>query len=180
MAQPKAFAPVKLVCGVIYKDEARYEEVKRRLAAEWGRIDLESPAFPFDLTDYYAAEMGPGLLRRFVSFEELVEPETLAARKLRTIEIEETLRREAGATGRPANVDPGYITASALIMATAKDFAHRLPLSRGIYGHLEFLFTKAGTKTLDWTYPDLRRAPCQDFFRAVRETYLGRLRGRTV
>lgn len=176
MAKPKDFAPVKLICGVIYKEDAFYDEVKRRLAAEWGRVDSESPAFAFDLTDYYAAEMGPGLVRRFLSFEMLVAPESLPARKIRTIEIEDSLRQERDVPWRPVNIDPGYLTASALIMATAKDFSHRVPLGQGIYAHLEFLFTKKGVKALDWTYPDLRRAPCLEYFRSVRETYLRRIR----
>jgi hypothetical protein len=61
-------------------------------------------------------------------------------------------------------------------MATAKDFSHRVPLGSGIYAHLEFLFTRTGVKTLDWTYPDFRREPCQEFFRSVRELYLTRRR----
>ena len=178
MALPKEFAPVKLVCGVIYKEEALYDEVKRRLAPEWGSVDSESPPFAFDLTDYYGAEMGEGLSRRFMSFEILIAPETLPALKVLAIEIEETLRRERGITGRPVNIDPGYLSASALVMATAKDFAHRIPLARGIYAHLEFLFTKTGVKTLEWTYPDLRRGPCHEYFRSVRDIYLERLRQR--
>jgi Domain of unknown function (DUF4416) len=177
MAQPKPFAPVKLICGVIYREDALYEEVKRRLVAEWGPADLESPDFAFDLTDYYEPEMGPGLERRFLSFERLIAPESLAGLKLRTIGLEDEFRKGAGEAGRPANVDPGYLTASALVMATAKDFAHRIPLGGGIYAHLEFLFTKTGVKTLDWTYPDFRREACQGFFRDVRGIYLGQLRG---
>ena len=178
MAQPRPFAPVKLVCGVIYKDRGLYGEVRRRLEAEWGRIDSESPPFPFDLTDYYEAEMGEGLSRRFVSFGALIAPETLPSLKIRAIELEETLRKESGAVGRAVNIDPGYLTASALVMATAKDFSHRVPLAQGIYAHLEFLFTKTGVKTLEWTYPDLRREPAQAYFRAVRESFLRQIRER--
>ena len=178
MAQPKEFAPVKLICGVIYKEDALYEEVKRRLETEWGKVDSESAPFPFDLTDYYEAEMGRGLFRRFMSFETLIAPESLPEKKLRAIEIEESLRREHGASGRQVNIDPGYLTASALVMATAKDFAHRVPLGRGIYAHLEFLFTRTGVKTLEWTYPDLRREPPQAYFRAVREIFLRGIRER--
>ena len=176
MAQPKAFAPVKLVCGVIYKEEVLYEEVRRRLIGEWGTVDMESPAFDFDLTDYYQPEMGTALQRKFMSFSGLVAPELLPQAKLRTIELEEAVRRETGAAGRPVNIDPGYLTASALVMATAKDFSHRIPLGRGIYAHLEFLFAKTGVKTLDWTYPDFRRGPCQEYFRTVRELFLRQLR----
>jgi Domain of unknown function (DUF4416) len=178
MAQPKEFASVKLICGVIYKEDALYEEVRRRLEAEWGRVDSESSPFPFDLTDYYEAEMGPGLFRRFMSFEALIAPESLPEKKLRAIAIEEALRLEHGTPGRPVNIDPGYLTASALVMATAKDFAHRVPLAGGIYAHLEFLFTKAGVKTLEWTYPDLRRGPVQAYFRSVREICLRGIRDR--
>jgi hypothetical protein len=177
MAQPKAFAPVKLICGVIYNEDVLYEEARRRLIGEWGSVDLESPAFAFDLTDYYQSEMGTALKRRFMSFSGLVTPELLPQAKLRTIELEEAFRGETGVEGRPVNIDPGYLTAAALVMATAKDFSHRIPLGRGIYAHLEFLFTKAGVKTLDWTYPDFRTGPCQEFFRTVRELYLRQLRG---
>ena len=114
MAQPRPFAPVKPVCGVIYKDGALYGEVRRRLEAEWGRVDSESAPFPFDLTDHYGAEMGEGLTRRFVSFEALIAPETLPSLKIRAIELEEALRKERGAAGRPVNIDPGYLTAAAL------------------------------------------------------------------
>ena len=176
MAQPKDFAPVKIVCGVIHKEEAWYAKVRDILSGEWGRVDLESPAFPFDLTEYYEAEMGPRLVRRFMSFVRLVPPESLPDLKRRTIELEEALRREAGAAGRPANIDPGYLTASALVMATAKEFSHRVPLGRGIYAHLELLFTKTGTKALDWTYPDIRREACVRFLREVRAAYLRDLR----
>jgi hypothetical protein len=177
MAQPKAFAPVKLVCGVIYKEDALYERVRTALEADWGAIDLESPAFPFDLTDYYEAEMGPGLKRRFMSFRELATPESLPSLKLRTIALEEDLRRETGAPGRPVNIDPGYLTSSALVMATAKDFSHRIPIGGGIYAHLELLFTTSGLKRLDWTYPDMRREACGEFFREVRKSYLASVRG---
>ena len=180
MAQPKPFAPVKLICGVIFREDALYEDVKRRLVAEWGRVDLESQAFAFDLTEYYEAEMGPGLKRRFMSFETLVAPEALPGLKLRVIELEEELRRDAGSPGRPVNIEPGYLSSAALVMATAKDFSHRVPLGRGIYAHLEFLFTKTGVKILDWTYPDFRRGPCQEFFREVRRAYLGPIHGRSA
>lgn len=175
MAQPKDFIPVKMICGVIYKDDALYEETRKRLEAEWGRVDSESEAFPFDLTGYYEDEMGGGLRRRFMSFETLVAPESLPEAKLWAIELESMIRQERGVTGRPVNIDPGYLTASAVVMATAKDFSHRIPLAQGIYAHLEFLFSKTGVRTLDWTYPDLRREPAQAYFRSVRENYLLRL-----
>ena len=57
-------------------------------------------------------------------------------------------------------------------MATAKDFAHRVPLQHGIYAHLELLFGKKMIRTLDWTYPDYKTEEYQKFFLAVRKIYL--------
>ncbi len=178
MAKPSAFVPAKLVCGIIAGDSAHYEQARSLLAERYGPVDLESPSWPFDLTDYYEKEMGPGLARRFMSFARLIEPERLADIKVETNDLEERIRRESGRALRAVNIDPGYLTASALVMATAKDFSHRIPLRRGIYAHLEFLFSHADVRTLDWTYPDMRREECRRFFLEARAVFLGQLRER--
>ena len=175
MAEPKPFTPVKLICGIITGDSSLYDRARGLLQDIHGPADFESPAFEFDLTDYYAREMGEGLTRRFLSFERLVEPERLPAIKLGSNRLEDAFRA-AGEDRRPVNIDPGYLTASALVMATTKDFSHRIPLADGIYAHLEFLFTKTGVRTLDWTYPDMRRGPVHEFFLEVRKKYLQQLR----
>lgn len=178
MAQPKPFTPVKLVCGVIFGEAPSYSRAVSLLVEAHGPADLESAAFDFDFTEYYEREMGPGLKRRFLSFARLIGPEELAAIKLETNGLEDRIRGAAGrAPERPVNLDPGYLTASALVMATAKDFSHRIPLAGGIYAHLELLFTKTDVRFLDWTYPDIRRDACRRFFLDVRKNYLKELRG---
>lgn len=172
MADPKPFAPVKLVCGIISSGPDAAARAERGLEALYGTIDLRSPVLAFDATDYYEAEMGPGLERRFLSFADLVRPEALADIKLRTNALEDEIRGLTGSARRVVNLDPGYVTAAALIMATTKNFAHRVPLRGGIYAHLEFLFAKTGIRVLDWTYPDLRGREYGEFFRKVRALYL--------
>ena len=177
MALPRDFVPAKLVCGVIFGRAALYDRARELLVGLHGPVDFESPAFPFDLTDYYEKDMGAGLERRFMSFRRLVDPADLPVIKIATNALEEKVASEAGGRARPVNIDPGYVTASALVMATAKDFAHRIPLGRGIYAHLELLFTRTGVRFLDWTYPDVRReGPCS-FFLAVRKECLEQLKG---
>jgi hypothetical protein len=176
MTEAAPFAPVKLVCGVICAADGLLHESERRLTALFGPVDLKSPAFPFDLTDYYEAQMGKELKRTFLSFSELIRPESLSGIKLLTNTLELDIGESSGRPGRIVNLDPGYITAAALIMATAKNFSHRVPLENGIYAHLEFLFSRAGIKALDWTYPDFRRRECQEFFREVRAVYLARIK----
>jgi hypothetical protein len=176
MGEIKAFKPVKLICGLIYSRETILERAVGKLTEKFGQVDLQSPSFPFSLTDYYESQMGKNLERRFLSFQQLISPENLPQIKIESNNLEDEFKSTFPDVERPVNLDPGYLTASALIMATTKDFTHRIPLSGGIYAHLELLFTKKGIKLLDWTYPDFHQSGYQEFFLKVREIYLFQLR----
>jgi hypothetical protein len=177
MAEAKVFMPVKYMAGLIFSDGHALEQVVFELEKMLGPVEARSPLFPFNLTDYYAAQMGANSLKRiFLSFRDLRSPEELSAIKTRTNALEEKVRLALGFAHRPVNIDPGYLTASALIMATAKDFSHRIPLRNGIYAHLELLFTKHGVRCLEWTYPDFRQPAYHDFWAKVRKSYLAQLK----
>jgi hypothetical protein len=175
MAEIKSFPPARLVCGIISAHGAAFDRAEARLAGEFGEITSRSPRFPFDVTDYYEPEMGAGLRRGFVAFLPLVDPAGLAEAKIRTNALEREISTELGTAGRIVNLDPGCLTTAALIMATAKDFAHRIPMRDGIYGHLELLFTRTGVRLLEWTYPDFRRAGVQEYFAAERRRLLAEM-----
>jgi hypothetical protein len=176
MAEARPFLPVKLIAGVIFSNDDFLELTAAALVKAYGLVDRRSPVFPFKLTDYYEKQMGPGLKRIFLSFEQLVSPEKLSTIKLQTNAMEDSFRRSSGEGRRVVNIDPGILSASALVMATTKDFAHRVPLAEGIYGHLEFLFAKGAVKILDWTYPDFRQPGYQTFFLEIRRVYLAQLK----
>lgn len=176
MTEAKAFLPVKLICGIIAAEQDVFEAAEERMVRAYGELEHRSELFVFDFTDYYAKQMGEGLRRRFLSFVPLISPERLGEIKLETNAMEESMRIDAGSIRRLINLDPGYLTASALIMATAKDFAHRIPLQKGIYAHLEFLFGRKDIRLLEWTYPDFRTSGYQAFFQRVRLNYLQQLR----
>ena len=176
VAEIKPFLPVKLICGIIASRKEYFLKAKERLATLYGPVDSRSPRFDFDLTDYYQREMGGGLKRIFVSFARLIDPALLSEIKLRTNRLELEIRDDFSASGRVVNLDPGYLTRAALIMATAKDFSHRIPLRDGIYGHLELLFSRGGIRRLDWTYPDFANTGYQEYFLGVRRIYLDELK----
>ena len=157
MADPQAFAPVKLICGIMASQERFLLRAEDELVRMYGIFDSQSPLFPFDLTDYYEKQLGKNLKRKFLSFQKLMEPERLSAVKQETNRLEEELREEFQSPHRVVNIDPGYLSQASLIMATAKDFSHRIPLQHGIYAHLEFLFGKKEVRTLEWTYPDFKK-----------------------
>ena len=177
MADIGVFQPVKLICGLIAAAGVVSDRTEERLIATFGPVDGRSARFAFDLTDYYEAEMGGGLFRGFLSFERLIDPSEMSGIKHVTNGLEKVLQDEAGKSGRIVNIDPGYLTSAALIFATTKDFSHRVPLSQGIYAHLELLFQKNAIQSLSWTYPDFRDDRYTSFFLGVRRVYLRQLKG---
>jgi hypothetical protein len=180
MAEVKPFAPAKLIVGIISSEDAVLEKAEEAVTAVYGPVDFKSEAFHFDQTDYYEKEMGKGLRRSFLSLSRLVPPESLSDIKVKTNDLEEEITRLFAGKSRIVNIDPGILTASALIMATAKDFSHRVPLRQGIYAHLELLFSKNAVKLLPWTYPDFRQEGYQRFFVAARQAYLRQLRAHAL
>lgn len=173
MGIEKNFDKVKLFSGFIYRDESMYRSVKERLEGIYSPVDLESPAMDFDFTDYYNPEMGTPLFRRFVSFESLVDPVMLPDVKLMTNRIE----IETDVDGnRTVNLDPGYLSEANVIIATTKNHYHRVPLQKGIYAHMEYLFIGKKIVPLDWTYPDFRSGRYRDFFRQLQTIYKSQLK----
>lgn len=176
MTEPKPFPPVKLICGIIASKDSCFKRAEERLVELCGPLDLSSPLFEFVFTDYYEKEMGRNLKRRFLSFSRLISPEELSKIKIQTNALEQEIREEMKAGQRVVNLDPGFLTSAALIMATAKDFSHRIPLQDGIYAHLEFLFGKKEVRRLSWTYPDYETEGYQKFFLEVRQIYLSQIK----
>jgi hypothetical protein len=178
MAEAIPFTPVKLICGIITAREEILSNPAAYLTDFFGSIDHISSLMEFKFTDYYEKQMGKGLKRRFISFAELIAPEKLSEIKIQTNRLEVDIKERFGSDRRIVNLDPGYMTASALIMATAKDFSHRIPLEKGIFAHLELLFGRNEVKALSWTYPDYRTEEYKIFFLEVRKIYLKQLKNR--
>ena len=157
---------------------SRYDEAldwgRQRAMAALGEIALESPRFDFGQTDYYAATMGDGLKKCFWAFAGLRDPAELVDWKLAANDWEaEYARRAAHPEARPLNLDPGYLTLAKLVLASTKDHAHRIYLSRGIYAEVTLYFKDGRWQHREWTFPDYRRADYQQFFSECRE-YLRR------
>ncbi|NQT94042.1 MAG: DUF4416 family protein [Lentisphaerae bacterium] len=170
MGDAKPAKSVLLICGIIAVDDRILAEAKSKLVAARGSIDLESEVFSFDSTAYYIEEMGRSLVRQFVSFKELIDPSSLADIKRFTNRLEEGLATHGeNGPARQANIDPGYITPAKLVLATTKDFSHRIYLREGIYAEVTLGFAKEGRRNLPWTYPDFASGRYDAFLLAVRE-----------
>lgn len=164
---------VKWVCGILAADSGLLEEARDGLRGLLGDIDSSSGVWPFDATDYYADEMGPKLLRQFVSFAAAGDPGELARIKLATNEMEDQYSVVAeGVARRRVNLDPGYLTPSKLVLATTKDFSHRIYLRDGIYAEMTLSFNKDGIQAHPWTYADYRSRLFEPFFLDLRQTMI--------
>jgi hypothetical protein len=173
MATPHPPDDVQLICGLLAADPELLDAVADELASAFGAIALRSEVMDFDFTHYYDAEMGRPLHRQFVAFERLVSPETLAEAKRRTNDIEAAFAaRAAGRPSRPVNLDPGYLAPSKLVLASMKDFSHRIYLARGVYAEVTLQFRGGKWTALEWTFPDYASRRYDDFLTAAR----GRLR----
>lgn len=171
---PKA----KLIVAVTVNTEELFEENHRVLQSHFGPIDLESTIYPFTFTDYYKAEMGKELYKQIFSFMRLFEKSELATTKVRTNEIEKQFAvRVAEEEHRRMNLDPGYVTDSKLVLASTKNFSHRIYIGGGIFAEVTLRYLrKSGFEPLEWTYPDYRTDLVRNFLEKVRQRYMEQLR----
>jgi len=165
--------PVKLVIAMLGITQNSLEEAEAALMATFGGIDLRSQDLPFTHTRYYEREMGAGLLRRIVSFTTLVDPGELASTKLATNAIEASLALEGQ---RRVNLDPGYLTAAKLVLATTKNNAHRIYLGQGIYAEVTLAYHDGAYRPWPWTYPDYAEGTYNEILLRIRQHYLAQLR----
>jgi hypothetical protein len=173
MSQPHEPDPVKLISSLFSPEKRRIDTVIDEIAKIFGSVDWISPELLFDRTKYYAREMGWPLHRRFIYFSQLVLADHLVEIKLKTNKIEEQHLREGN---RIVNIDPGYISPERLILATGKNYVHRVYLKKGIYADLTLLFQKGSFRPLKWTYPDYAAPEIIIFFNKIRERYMEQIR----
>ncbi len=164
--------PVKLICGVLYQGAAELDRLDNELISRFGLIDLKSRPFAFDFTDYYRYEMGDNLTKQFYSFEKLIQPDRLADIKNATISIEKAFSTNGR---RMVNLDPGYLEESKLVLASTKNFSHRIYLRDNIWAEVTMRYEKGEFVTHPWTYPDYSQRLTIEFLKEVRETYKSQL-----
>ena len=169
MSLPKPPKPAKLIIGMFTRDRELIKPVTGLMADQFGPIDLVSPLFSFDYTHYYEPEMGPDLIRRMVVFKQLIDQDALARIKLATNRIESQFLND---DQRRVNIDPGYLLGERFVLATGKNFTHRIYIGHQIYADLTLIYQRGKFTALPWTYPDYMDERMQSFLRLARAKYL--------
>lgn len=169
MTNPRPVEPVKLFVAALFALPQRASAVESQLEQRWGPIDFRGEDHPFDVTDYYVAEMGPALIRRLVSFEALVPPEYLRQAKLETNAIEDAMAVNGN---RSVNLDVGYLEHNKIVLASVKYAGQKIHLGDGIYADLVARYRQGHYHPFEWSFPDFCDGRYDDELRRMRQRYL--------
>ena len=169
MSRPEKPSPAKLVIGVFLKEKSLISSVAKELTKAFGPMDMVSCWLPFDLTTYYEREMGSPLFRRMFVFQTLIEQHALPEIKTLTNQLESKYSKN---NKRTINIDPGYMLRERFVLATGKNFSHRIYVGKQIYADLTLIYTKGRFKTLPWTYPDYREENMLATLEKIRAKYV--------
>ena len=168
MSTPQPPRPAKLVLGLFLQDKELLAPLAEELEAAFGPLDLVSPWIPFDFTLYYEREMGAPLFRRILAFSPLIAQDRLPEVKLATNAMEQARTVDGR---RRVNIDPGYLLLERFVLATGKNYSHRIYIGQGIYADLTLIYRRGAFQALPWTYPDYADQPLRRFLLAVRSRY---------
>ena len=169
--------PVKLIVGILAYDQSCLAAAVKTAENKFGKIDAVSDVWPFTQTKYYKNETGENILRQFVTIEKLISPGQLANIKRKTNKLEEKLAKKLNTKlSRPVNLDPGIIEPSKLILASAKNFSHRIYIGKKIWAEVTLNFSKGIWQKFDYTFPDYQQQHYHDFFSKVREKLVKQLK----
>jgi len=169
MSRPQTPKHAKLVIGFFLKEKDLVVPVVKALIEKFGPVDIVSSWLPFNFTTYYEPEMGEPLFRRMLAFETLIKQSALSEIKRITNDLELKYLKNSK---RMVNLDPGYMLRERFVLATGKNFSHRIYIGQRIYADLTLIYVKGQFIKLPWTYPDYSEQNMLIYLKRVRNKYV--------
>lgn len=166
-----------LFIGMIYADSAIVPPAVHMLKDEYGELLMEGPAVLWNSSDYYREEMGWPLSRKFIFFKNLIDPGILADVKNRTNEMEDALSANGK---RQINIDPGYLTLAKIVLASTKNYVHRIYLKKGIYGEVTLYYQNGTFNPHLFTYRDYNEGSTLEIFMQARALFRKELKQKSA
>ncbi len=154
-----------LFVGILFSEKKIFDDIFPVLQDKFGKILFQSNIRPWKYSDHYNKELGTPIYRIFIFFDGIIDPSTLADIKLITNEME-TIYSDAGK--RRINLDPGYITLAKVVLASTKNYSHRIYLGKGIYAELALLYKNRQFTPMPYTYNDYKDQSYVTMFMKVR------------
>ncbi|MFC2171452.1 DUF4416 family protein [Acidobacteriota bacterium] len=160
--------PVKPVTGILAGSDEGLKGARLHLEELLGTVDFQSRPASFSHTGYYVEEMGLGLKRWFLSFENLIEPDRIVEIKEQTMQIEDRLSVSGK---RTVNIDPGYLDYHKLVLASTKYGGQKIYLGSGIWADITLFYSKGMFHAPEWSFPDFRTGIYDKIFLDIRMLY---------
>jgi hypothetical protein len=161
---------VKLLAAVMHRRDFDARPIEELLTAAYGEVGGRFGPIEFSWSRYYEEEMGEGLLKYYLIFKAPIDRSRLPSIKNHTNQIES----QFSVSGKRAvNIDPGYLAKDKLVLASSKDFYHRLYLGEGIFGEVTLHYRKGRFRHFSWTYTDYQGPEFYKFLEAAREELAG-------
>jgi hypothetical protein len=166
MGTPKETEKAILFTGLLFGSEPDLLRAEDLLKKNIGQLADESDIFDWSHSDYYEDELGPNTKRKFILFDKLISPEEIVDVKLKTNEIENELSKDGK---RTVNIDPGYIALGKLVLASTKNYCHRIYLGKGIYAEVTLYYRDDEFHPTPFTFNDFKQREYIEFFKKARE-----------
>ncbi|MCC8191177.1 MAG: DUF4416 family protein [Planctomycetes bacterium] len=164
--------------GILAAGRRELAAAAEAVTERFGPADRGSRVWPFDSTAYYRDELGDRPLRAFLASAAPFDTTRLSERKLASNSLENELaRRLGGPSRRPVNLDPGYLTLAKLVLASAKNYAHRIHLRDGIFAEVTLQYRHGAWRSLPWTFPDYASGRYDGFLLDLRRSLARRPAG---
>jgi hypothetical protein len=165
--------PVILFLAVLHDENASVDAALNAFRERFGPVAYAYGPIPFEHTSYYASEMGTHLFKTYLTFERPIPRQQLAEIKVFTNQIEQRCVKDAK---RTINLDPGYLSRDKLVLASTKDFYHRIYLAAGIFAEVTLHYRQGTFRYFSWTYPDYKDPNLHHMLQKVRGGLVGELR----
>ncbi len=166
MGTPKEPEKAILFTGLLFSGEADLLRAEEAIKKKFGSVADESEIFDWSYSDYYEDELGSDIKRKFILFDKIISPEEITDIKLKTNDIENELSKDGI---RTVNIDPGYITLGKLVLASTKNYCHRIYLGKGIYAEVTLYYRNEDFHPTPFTFNDYKQREYIEFFKKARE-----------
>lgn len=168
--------PVKLIAGLLFVRDESLKSALTLLNDHFKEADYISAPYPFTVSDYYCREMGEGLKRLLLSFEELVDPQILIRAKYISHAIEVKLSKGEG--NRTVNIDMGYLDLHKLVLSSFKERGNKIYLGEGVWADLTLMYQGGRFEPFPWTFPDFKEGTYSRDLLSIRKLYKTALKSR--
>ncbi len=172
----KIIYPVKLFCGILITKKYFQDLIIpiQNILIQYLNNEITLLTIPKDFieTDYYINEMGQ-TYRLWIFFENLINMEELSHIKNITNKIEIEFQDSYG--NRRVNIDPGYLSMAKVVLASTKNYTHRIYIGNNIFAEVTLFYQNKTFNSWPWTYPDYKNDKVINFFNKIRKLYIKQL-----